>query len=492
MKRVVIAGAGFSGLSAACYLAKAGYDVVVLEKNDTIGGRARQLKRDGFTFDMGPTFYWMPDIFEKFFADFSHKSSDFYKLVRLDPGYSIFFGKGNSIDVTSNFDELCRQFESRERGSSEFLKKFTEEGEFNYRVAVDKVIYKPGLSPTELVMLETISRLHQFLSSISRGIRRAIKSPELISTLEFPVLFLGAMPQDTPYFYNFMNYADIKLGTWHIEGGFYKLAEAMADIARNLGAEIRCSECITKIEIENKRAKHLTLKSGEVVEFDTILFSSDYHHSELLIDEQYRNYSEDYWRHRVFAPSALMFYVGFSEKLKNLKHHSLFFDTDFNTHAHSIYKDAKWPAKPLFYASFPSMSDGSLAPEGKECGIFLIPVAPGLNDSNIDKGQYLSEILSRIESVTGESVSSKVLFSEAYSVSDFARDYNAYKGNAYGLSNILTQTAFLKPKLYNKKIDNIFYCGQLTVPGPGVPPSLISGKIVSELIIKKKEHGSIV
>lgn len=480
MKKVIIIGSGFSGLSAACYLAKEGHDVTVYEKNKTIGGRARQLTISGFTFDIGPTFYWMPDVFEKFFADFNTTPHDFYKLIRLDPGYQVYFGKDQSISIPADFNETMRVFEKHEPGSSRVLERFMKSAGINYRVAMDKVVYKPGRSPFELVMPATIMRAPQFVSSLSHTVRKEIKNPMLRQILEFPVLFLGARPCDLPSFYRFMNYADMMLGTWHIEGGMYELVKAMQTLACRLGVKIHTDTDVEKIYANGRKVTGVQV-NGQHVPADVLVSGADYHHTESLLDRKYRNYSDFYWNRRVMAPSALLYYIGFDRKIDNVSHHTLFFDTDFDAHADKIYTRPGWPEKPLFYASFPTMSDNTMAPAGKEAAVILIPVAAGLCDTRDVRKRYFNQIVDRLEKITGQHLRNDILFYHTYAVNNFIRDYNAYKGNAYGLSNVLLQTAFLKPKVQNKKLENMFYAGQLTVPGPGVPTTIISGKIAAAM-----------
>jgi len=484
MKKIAIIGSGFSSLAAACYLAQAGNDVTILEKNETIGGRASQFKKDGFTFDTGPTFYWMPDVFDRFFADFNRKTADYYEVSRLDPGYKVYFDKGDALDVSVSLDKLYAAFEKEEPGSSKFLKKFLSMAEFNYNAAMDKVIYRPGKSPTELVTFATMSRLGQFARSISKTIRKNIKSPRLIKILEFPVIFLGAKPQNIPTFYCFMNYADMVLGTWHPKGGFYNVIEGISKLALELGVKIQTNAVVEKIEVNNDKASGLIVNK-ESLAFDSIISGADYHHTETLLDSKYKNYSEKYWEKKTFAPSALLFFVGFNKKLKNVNHHTLFFDTNFDNHIDTIYSDPTWPKDPLFYTSFPSVTDNTMAPEGKEAGVFLIPLAPGLEDTDEIREAYFDQIIKRMETITDQSISDAILFKKSFCVSDFVSEFNAYKGNAYGLANTLMQTAFLKPKMENKKVKNLVYAGQLTVPGPGVPTTIISGKIAADLTLKK-------
>ena len=483
-KTIQIIGSGFSSLAASCYLAKAGYSVVVLEKNQTIGGRARQLIKDGFTFDIGPTWYWMPDVFEKFFADFGKKPSDYYELERLDPAYQVYFDKEDSIIIPGNLEEIYQVFEAEEKGSSIHLKSFLKSAQYNYNVSINDLVYKPGVSPLELVTPVTIGKITQFFSTIRKQVRKKIKSKKLIQILEFPVLFLGAKPSNTPAFYNFMNYADFGLGTWHPKGGMYKVIEAMVTLATGLGVEFKTNSEVNEITTNAVGDAVGLVVNNEFVASDIVLSGADYHHTETLLPKKFRQYSEKYWNKKIFAPSSLLFYVGLDKKLENVCHHTLFFDTDFDVHAKTIYDAPSWPKEPLFYASFPSITEGSFAPANKEAATFLIPLAPGIEDTLEIREKYFNIIINRLEKLTNQSVKKHILFKESFCVNDFIKDYNSFKGNAYGLANILTQTAFLRPKIKSKKVKNLFFTGQLTVPGPGVPPSLISGKIASDLILK--------
>lgn len=481
-KKCIVIGSGFASLSAACYMAKAGWDVSMYEKNDSVGGRASQFKKDGFTFDMGPSWYWMPDIFDKFFADFNKKTSDYYQLDQLSPAYKIFFSD-DIITIGDSMEKICVEFERIEKGSSNELRTFISEAQENYDIAINKIVLRPGLSPLELVTKETILKVDQFFKTISSQVRKRFKNPKLISTLEFPVLFLGAKPSNTPSFYNFMNFADFGLGTWHPKGGMYEIIKAMRGLAIELGVKIHLSQPIDKILVKNGKAIGVSCEGNKFMA-DVVLSGADYHHSETLLDQQHRQYSEKYWDGKTFAPSSLLFYVGFNKRIKNVEHHNLFFDTDFELHAKEIYDNPKWPSKPLFYANFPSVTDSSMAPNDCENGFFLVPIAPDLKDTEALRAQYFELIMSRFEERTGQKIRNNIIFKETFCVKDFIERYNSYKGNAYGMANILTQTAFLRPNLRSKKVKDLYFTGQLTVPGPGVPPSLISGKLVSELIIK--------
>lgn len=482
-KTIKIIGSGFSSLAASCYLAQQGNSVTIYEKNPTIGGRARQFKKEGFTFDMGPSWYWMPDVFERFFQDFNKKPSDYYELIKLNPAYRVYFGINDFISIYDNLEDIKLAFEAIEKGSGQELEAFINQAKSNYDIAIKELVYRPGVSPLELITKETALKLNQFFGNVSADIRKKFKNEKLIQILEFPVLFLGAKPTNTPSFYNFMNYADFGLGTWHPKTGMFDVIRGLEKLALELGVTIKTNSPIEKIIVENKTATGIVINS-ETIKADIILSGADYQHTETLLEKEHRAYSEKYWESRIFAPSSLLFFIGFNKKIENISHHALFFDTDFNQHAIDIYDEPKWPESPLFYANFPSKTDLTAAPDGMETGFFLIPLAPGIEDNEKLREEYFEKIITRFEQLTQQEIKNNIIFRESFCKNDFVADYNAYKGNAYGMANTLLQTAFLRPKLKSKKVRNLYFTGQLTVPGPGVPPALISGKLVAELIQK--------
>lgn len=497
MSQIAIIGSGFSGLSAACHSAFKGHNVTVLEKNSMLGGRARYFYEQGFTFEMGPSWYWMPDVFEKFFNHFGKSASDYYDLVKLDPGFQIFFGDKDTLQVPASLEELYAVFESIEKGSARQLKKFLAEAELKYSISMEQLIYKPALSWAEYANYEVISnaaKMHVF-KSIRSYIRSFFKDERLIALMEFPSLFLGAMPDRIPALYSLMNYSALSQGTWYPMGGMYKVISAMQQTASSLGVSFLSSCDVQKINIRKSKAFELTTSMGNIAT-DAIIASADYRHVEKnMLDEEYRNYDEKYWDKRTLAPSCLLFFVGVNKKIKNLIHHNLFFDADLEKHSKEIYEAPEWPSNPLFYVCAPSKTDPSVAPEGYENLFILIPVAPGLKDTESIRNSYFDILIKRIEKLCGDTFSENIIFRKSYCIRDFEKDYNAYKGNAYGLANTLRQTAVLKPSVQNKKVKNLFYTGQLTVPGPGVPPALISGQIASvqaHNILKNKKYETVV
>jgi phytoene desaturase len=485
-KRVTIIGAGISSLSAAAFLGKEGYDVTIVEKNATIGGRARQFETDDFVFDMGPSWYWMPDVFESFYQKFGYTTSDFYELKRLDPSYNVFWNDDTVTGIPASEEVLKQWFEELEPGSGAKLTEFLAEAKYKYEVGMQDLVYKPSLRVTEFIDMRIMSGLFKMhlLSSFSSYIRRYFKHEKILSLLEFPVLFLGAMPKDTPALYSLMNYADISLGTWYPMGGMHKFIEAFERIAREQGAKILTNYEVNGIQYTGSVVSGVSTNQG-VIPTDILISGADYQHTDKQILNGKANYSSDYWRKRTMAPSCLLFYIGVDKKVEGLEHHNLFFDEDFEQHAKEIYQNPQWPSAPLFYVSAPSKTDPSVAPEGKENMFLLIPIAPDLKDDEETREKYFDLMMDRLEKRVNTDIRSHIVYKKSYSVSDFKADYHAFRGNAYGLANTLKQTAYFKPSLKNKHLDNVYYTGQLTVPGPGVPPSIVSGEVVAKQVIKE-------
>jgi len=486
-QKLIVIGSGFAGLSAASFLARDGWDVTVFEKHDMPGGRARKLEAEGFTFDMGPSWYWMPEVFERYFQQFGKQVSDYYQLKRLDPSYKVYFEK-DAYDIPASYEALRDLFNQLEPGSAAFLDRFMKEAAYKYEVGINNLVYKPGISVTEFAdwsLLQGIFKLDVF-TSIKTHVQKHFKDSRLRQLMEFPVLFLGSLPEKIPALYSLMNYADMKLGTWYPMGGMYKIVEGMYQLALELGVKFEFNSNTEHIVTSHGTATAVIV-NGQYHEVDVVVSGADYHFTEThLLSPSERTYSEAYWNSRVMAPSCLLYYVGLNKKLQSVTHHSLFFDSDFDAHGKEIYTHPKWPANPLFYVSATTVTDPAGAPEGCENLFFLIPVAAGLTEDTEElREHYFKLIVQRFEQRIGETISDNIIYKKSYASSDFVNDYNAFKGNAYGLANTLMQTAVLKPGCRSEKIDNLFYTGQLTVPGPGVPPSLISGEVVANLVKKQ-------
>ena len=488
MKKALVIGSGFSGLSSAAFLSKNGFEVTLVEKNKTVGGRARIFHEKGYSFDMGPSWYWMPEIFENFFNEFNLKIEDLYDLKQLDPGFKIVF-KDQEINLPSSWNEICHLFDKYEENGADKLNKFMEDAQQKYSIGLDFLYNSPGVSIRELFnpqILKNINKL-QLLTSYRNHIKKYFSNEYLINILEFPVLFLGTSAKHTPALYSLMAYSGIKQGTFYPIGGFNAVIKSMEKLCIDLGVKIITGKEVKKINIKNKKVVSVSTQNNEI-ETDYLIASADYAHVEnQLLEKKYRNYSTEYWNKKNFSPSSLLFYLGVSKKLNKLDHHTLFFDEDIEQHSNDIYEKPIWPKKPLFYACCPAKTDPKVAPKDKENLFILVPIAAGLNDTEEIREEYFKIVMKRLEKFCGEKIIEHIEYKKSYCVNDFITDYNAFKGNAYGLANTLMQTANLKPKIVNKQVQNMYYTGQLTVPGPGVPPSIISGQLVAEQIITKSK-----
>jgi phytoene desaturase len=495
-RSVLVIGAGFAGLSAAITLASQGYEVTVVEKHTTAGGRARAFSEKGFTFDMGPSWYWMPEVAADFFKRHGRSISDYLSLIRLDPSYQVIFGKDESVELPASFEEMCRLFESIENGSGKKLEQFMAEAEYKYRTAMKTYINKPGLQIKELCSTEVLRSFLRMdmLQSFRSHARNYFTNEQLLRIIEFPVLFLGATADKIPAMYSMMNYADMKLGTWYPNGGMVRLADAFTRLALETGVKLRLNTEVEKLEVTMNKVSGAYTSKGFIAA-DIVVSGADYHHTDMqLLPEDKSNYSEKYWNKRTMAPSCLIYYIGVKRKIPRLQHHNLFFEHDLQQHAEAIYNKPSWPSHPLFYLCCPSKTDSTVAPAGMENLFYLIPTAPGLQDTPEIRERYMEQVLADTAAFCGDDFKSDIIYSRSYAHSDFISDYHAYKGNAYGLANTLAQTAFLKPSIRHKKINNLFFTGQLTVPGPGVPPAILSGELVANHIssLKSGKHEIIV
>lgn len=483
---VIVVGAGVSGLSAASVLSKLGKKVLVLEKHQIPGGRARKFEHEGFTFDIGPTWYWIPDVFEQYFSFFGKSISSYYHLHRLDPSYRIFYPEGKYLDLSADFEQLKSNFESIEKGAAKKLELFLADAKEKYRIGMQKFVYKPSLSIFEYAEIDLFKSMFKLslFESVSSQVKKHFKNSMLIQALEFPVIFLGAPARDIPALYTLMNYADIVHGTWFPKGGMYSVVQAMFQLAQEQGVEFQFNQEVKQLVVENNKIVRVVTDS-ESYEAAEILSTADYHHTEtVLLSEGLQSYTKNYWNNRKMAPSAMLIYMGLNKKLEGALHHNLIFDCAYERHLDQIFKTPAWPDDPAVYLSCATKTDSALAPENHENVIVLVPLAPGLSD-NPEKREELKQIVvEKIEKNIKQKFQANVLFTKTYAMDNFSSDYHAYKGNAYGLSNTIDQTAVLKPRMRSKKVGNLWYAGQLTVPGPGVPPCIISGMIAAKEINK--------
>jgi phytoene desaturase len=487
--KIDIIGSGFGGLSAAALLAKANHEVRLFEKNEMVGGRASYHQDEGYTFDMGPSWYLMPDVFERFYDLCGKKPEDLFDLKRLDPSYRIFFEGGKRVDVHADLERNYQLFDELEKGGAEKLRKYLTSAKGMYDLAIRELLYRDYTKLTDFLDPRLIaqSRKLSIFKSLEAFVNQSFQSDEARKIVEYSIGFLGGSPKNTPAFYHIMSHIDFDLGVWYPEGGMRKVASTMADLAEGLGAEIRLDEEVKRIDVSGKRAQGVVTRNG-ANSSDAVVVNADYAHAELdLLKPEHRTYDRKYWDKRVLAPSAFVAYLGVDAQFEELAHHTLFLEKDWAEGFDAIFDPSKaaWPANPSYYVNVPSRTDSTAAPKGCDTLFILVPLAPGLEDTVPLREKFYQRIMGRLEESIGEDVRDHVVTKRIFCLTDFAQRYNAFKGTALGLTHTMRQTALFRPAHRSKKVENLFYTGQYCHPGIGVPMTLISSTIVAKEIGKQ-------
>lgn len=488
MKSIVVIGGGLSGLTAAAYLSKSGYKVTLIEKNKTLGGRARLLKTNNdFIFDMGPSWYMMPEVIERIFNDLDHKTSDFYNLKELKTKYRVFKDDKSYIDIVSDLEKNLKNFNKISSEDSQNIKKILQKTEKAYTIAVDHFLQKPVHTPLNFFNTEDIFKGIKLLTllnpfqSYHDYIKKHIKNPDLQKIFEFHTVFLGGSPYSTPALYSILIAADFYKKIWYPMGGMIQLVNALEKICLENNVQIIKGSEVTKMLINKDSYAQGVLVNKKKIKADIIISSADYAHTQLnLINEHKREYNKEYWEKQNYSISSILCFIGLNKKLKNVSHHNFYFQKNWQNHFNTIEKTRNLPKEPNFYLSVPSQTDQTLASKGHETLFLLIPISVKSNDKNIQG--YIKNVLTHVENKIGEKFVDNVIYQKIYSKNDFSKDYNAYKGNALGLAHTLKQSVFLRPRMKSKKIKNLFYVGQFTQPGVGVPTVMLSGKYIHDLI----------
>lgn len=485
-KKVVVIGAGFGGLSAAAYLARDGYDVTVLEKNSMPGGRAMVHKTKGFTFDLGPSWYMMPDVFDDFFAHFGKKTKDYYQLEQLRPSYRI-YTKDAMYDMNSSKDGANELFESLEPGSSVRLQKLLKKTKKEYEMVREKLLELDYSNPVDLISRQSVTMVSnpKLLQSYHKRIAQYVKNEDLQKILEFMVVFMGGSPDNIPALYTLLAHVDLGLGIWYPKGGFGAVVQGFEKLGKELGATYQYNKEVTKIESHQGNVVAVWV-GKERIACDAVVANADYHFVETqLLESNYQAYSQKYWDKKTLSPSGLMIYLGVDKKVEGLLHHTMFFDSDWHKHFGQVFEQHQWSDAPLFYVGTPSKTDSTVAPKGNENIFILAPMTNGYKPTKAQQEALAKSLVQRMEQKMGTKFAKNIRVQEIRSAEYFEQTFNAYKGNAFGLAHTLTQSAFFRPRLSSKKLKNLFYAGQYTNPGTGVPMVVISGKIAARLVNEK-------
>ncbi|SEW11745.1 phytoene desaturase family protein [Natrinema salifodinae] len=502
---IAVIGSGIGGLSTACYLADAGADVHVIEKNEQVGGRASRLEKDGFRFDMGPSWYLMPDVFERFFADFDRTPSDYYDLTHLDPHYRIFFkdsaerssaddasgqrprAHGDRVDVTPDLERTKAVFEEYEDGAGEALERYLAKSRENYEVGMEHFVYEDRTRLRDYLDLDVARQARglSLLGSMQGHVEDYFDHPKLQQIMQYTLVFLGGSPSNTPALYNLMSHVDFNLGVWYPDGGIAAVVDAIAEVGSELGVTYDTDRPATAIK--GREGAFVVETPDGPLRTDLVVSNADYAHTEQeLLPPEQRGYDADYWEKRTYAPSAFLLYLGVEGDVDELAHHSLVLPTDWGEHFEQIFEDPQWPDDPAYYVCVPSETDDDVAPDGHSALFVLVPIAPGLEDTPEIRDRYRDEVLADIADHTGTDLRDRIVLEERFCVEDFANRYNSYDGTALGLAHTLRQTALFRPPHRSKAVDGLYFAGGDTTPGIGVPMCLISGELTAEKVLEDR------
>ena len=486
---VVVIGGGFGGLSTACYLADAGADVTLIEKNEQLGGRASRLEVDGFRFDMGPSWYLMPDVFELFFEHFDHEPADYYDLTRLDPHYRIFFKDGDRVDMVPDRTENRQTFESYEPGAGERFDEYLRKSKQNYEVGMEHFVYEDRTSLSDYLDLNVAKNARglSLIGSMQDHVEKYFEHPKLQQIMQYTLVFLGGAPNNTPALYNLMSHVDFNMGVYYPENGLGGVVDGVVELGEELGIDFRTDT--PAAEIRGREGAFVTrTEGGEEFYSDYVVSDADYRHTEMeLLPPEKRQYDAEYWDSRTYAPSAFLIYLGVEGDVDPLAHHSLVLPTDWENHFETIFDDPEWPDDPAYYLCVPSQTDDTVAPEGHSNLFALVPVAAGLEDTPELRETYRDLVLDDVKENTGVDLRDRIVVEEIFCVNDFADRYNSTQGTALGLAHTLRQTALFRPSHRSSAVDGLYFTGAFTTPGIGVPMCLISGQLTAEAMAEQAE-----
>jgi len=488
-RSAVIIGAGMGGLATALRLRRRGWEVIVLEKQPRPGGRSNLLQENGFRADTGPTILVMKAAFEEFYRDIQHDLHQRLRLVQLDPNYRIYYHDGSFIDLYSNMALLAQEVEKVRPGSAQRLFRFLGESAKKYELGME-FVERNYDHITDLANPRAALRLWQTQAhqNLYRQVSRFFEfDDKLTKAFSFHSMFLGLSPMDALAMYSLITYADLALGMWFPMGGIYSIIEDMLDLCQEMGVELRTNAAVEEICIDSGRVTGARLNNGEVVKSDIVVSNADlpytYHH---LVPSRYRKrYSDSKLSKMDYACSGFILFLGVDRVYHNVRHQALYFSEDYRANLEAIFKTKRLPDDPSFHLNIPTVTDPSLAPPGHSLIYVLAPMPNLQADINWDEAApHLREVLlNRLEQILDPELRRHIVWEHSYRPIDWLTDINATYGTAFGsLSHRFFQSSYFRPHNKADGIRGLYFVGQGTYPGIGMPMVMISSRLVTQRI----------
>ena len=503
-KKAVIIGGGIAGLATAGLLAKAGMSVTVLEARERVGGRAYTWEKDGFKFDMGPSWYLMPDAFDQFFKLMGTTSNAELELKRLDPMYqTINEGEAEPLVVKADLASNKALFDSVEPGAGERLQAYVDSAEDAYKLSIEHFLYTNFQNTKSFTHPDVLKRAGRFikhlLTPLDTFAGKHVQDARLRKILNFPAVFLGASPYKTPSMYHLMTHVDMNVGVFYPMGGFYSIIEAVERVAKRAGVVVHTNSRVTKIVTENGAVKGVNV--GEIFfEADVVVGNADLHHLETqLLNPEEQTLPQKWWDKREPGPSAMLLFLGVKGEIPELDHHTLLYSDDWAKNFEEVFHKAdgkrKIPNPASLYVCAPSKSDPTVAPKGYENLFVLVPIAadPSIGGSGDEAFEKAADrIIDQIADWAKiPNFRERIVVRGSMGPRDFVTELNAWQGTALGMAHTLKQSAFFRPANYSKKVKGLYYAGHHSVPGIGLPMCLIGAELVYKRLVDDRSAGPL-
>ena len=483
---VIVIGAGIGGITAATHLAKQGLRVTVIEKNSHSGGRCDRISHQGHHFDTGPTLLIMPLLYESEFAALGASMRGVLDLKRVDPTYHLAFDDGSQLALTSDMKSLQEQLESFEHGSFQGLMRYMDEGYRHYHLGIEKLVKRDFRRASDFFTLDNLPLLYQLkpLANHYRNMSAYFDDPRLKAAFTFQDVYMGLSPFEAPATFSMMPYTELAHGVWYPKGGMYSIVEALMNLAREAGVEFIFDTAVDRIDVKDKSARGVIV-NGQLSEAEAVLANADlpYVYQHLLPPD---GQTEKLDRKR-YSCSVVSFFWGLDKTYETLPPHTLFLASDYRENFESIIRDLSVPANPSLYIHAPVRLDSSMAPDGQDSIIAIVPVGHmsenGVQDWNTLRDEARRQVLRRLSSLGINDLEAHIKFEINFTPLSWRKRYNLMKGSTHGLCHNLTQLGYFRPDLQHPRYHNLYFTGASTRPGTGIPTAMVSGRLSAQRIM---------